>query len=131
MSKATQATVSRKNPYWMPKNRYYELKYFCLQFWDWQKQRAILDGLATKENRDPTEKEGIRRASLSDKIQMVMRCLDAATASVPEVYEDLLYGVTKGISYDTMSAKKVISVGREAYYNIYRLFFHVLDRTRK
>lgn len=27
--------LSRKNPYWIPRHRYYELKHFCLQFRDY------------------------------------------------------------------------------------------------
>lgn len=130
MSKATQATVSKKNPLWIPKNRYYELKYFCLQFWEWQKQRSALDGLATRENREPTEREAIKRAALSEKIEMVLNSIDAATKKHPEIYEDLLYGVTNGFSYDTMAARKVLPLSREVYYNIYRLFFYLLHRAR-
>lgn len=131
MCKATQAVVSKKNPYWMPKNRYYELKYFCFQFWDWQKQRSALDGLATRENREPTEREAIKRAALSHRIEMVMNAMDEATKKHPEIYEDLLYGVTRGYSYDSMSAKKVLPMSREAYYNIYRYFFYLLHCARE
>ena len=131
MSKATQAVVSKKSQYWMPKNRYYELKYFCFQFWDWQKQRSWLDGLATRENREPTEEEAIKRAALSHRIEMVMNAIDDSTKDHPEIYEDLLYGVTKGYSYDAMAAKKVLPLSREAYYNIYRLFFYLLGRARE
>lgn len=131
MCKATQAVVSKKNPYWMPKNRYYELKYFCFQFWDWQKQRSALDGLATRENREPTEREAIKRAALSHKIEMVMNCIEDATKDHPEIYEDLLYGVTKGYSYDSMATKKVLPLSRETYYNIYRLFFYLLHCSRE
>ena len=115
----------------MPKNRYYELKYFCFQFWDWQKQRSWLDGLATRENREPTEEEAIKRAALSHRIEMVMNAMDEATREHPEIYEDLLYGVTRGYSYDSMSAKKVLPMSREAYYNIYRFFFYLLHRARE
>lgn len=128
MSKVTQAAVSKKNPFWIPKNRYYELKYFCLQFWDWQKRRAQLDGLATRENREPTEFEAIERAELDEKIRKVMRC---ATLAANDYDGYLLDGVTKGYSYDTMAAKKVLPIGREAYYVLYRKFFWLLDGARK
>ena len=128
MSKATQAAVSKKNPFWLPKNRYYELKYFCLQFWDWQKRRAQLDGLATHENREPTEPEAIERAELDEKIRKVMSCAKLAAHEYDDI---LLTGVTKGQSYDTMSAKKVLPMSREAYYAIYRKFFWLLDGSRR
>lgn len=128
MSKATQAVVSKKNPFWLPKNRYYELKYFCLQFWDWQKRRAQLDGLATRENREPTESEAIERAELSEKIQKVMNCAKLAAHDLDSY---LLTGVTKGLSYDSMASREVLPVGRDAYYVIYRKFFWLLDGSRK
>lgn len=130
MGKATQSTLSKKNPYWIPKNRYYELKYFCLQYWEWQRRRAQLDGLATRENREPTEEEAFERAELDDKIKMVMRCIDSVTFD-KELYGALLKGVTKGLSYDTMAVRNVLPVGRECYYVLYRKFFWLLDSARK
>lgn len=128
MSKATQAVVSKKNPFWLPKYRYYELKYFCLQFWDWQKRRAQLDGIATRENREPTEWEAIERAELDEKIRKVMTAVRLAAHQ----YDDyLLTGVTKGVSYDTMAAKKVLPIARDKYYVLYRKFFWLLDAARK
>ena len=128
MANATQAMVTKKNPFWLPKNRYYELKYHCLQFWDWQKRRAQLDGIATKENREPTEWEAVERAELDEKIRRIMTAVRLAAHQ----YDDyLLTGVTKGLSYDTMAAKKVLPISRDAYYVMYRKFFWLLDAARK
>ena len=141
MCKATQSVVTKKNPFWIPKNRYYELKYYCLQFWDWERRRGQLDGLATRENRSPTESEAIERAELTDKITMVMTCLESVTQERDPVtgklainealYSILLTGITKGKSYDTMAASKVMPVSRDYYYMVYRRFFKVLDIARK
>lgn len=32
-----RAELSKKNPYHIPRYRYYELKYFCRQYDDWKK----------------------------------------------------------------------------------------------
>ena len=128
MGNATQTAVSKKNPFWIPKNRYYELKYFCLQFWDWQKRRAQLDGLATRENREPTEFEAIERAELDAKIRQVMNNARLAAHQYDDI---LLTGVTKGLSYDAMATKKVLPIARDAYYTIYRKFFYLLDGARR
>lgn len=37
--------LSKKNKYWIDKNRFYELKYFCLQYPLWKKAYEVLDGL--------------------------------------------------------------------------------------
>ena len=36
--------LSRKNPYFLPKYRYLELKNFCFQYNDWKRALARLDG---------------------------------------------------------------------------------------
>lgn len=36
--------LSKQNKYWIDKNRYYELKYFCLQYPLWKKEYEMLDG---------------------------------------------------------------------------------------
>lgn len=39
--------VSQKNPFWIGKHRYYELKHFCLQYPIWKRARSSLDGLSS------------------------------------------------------------------------------------
>lgn len=48
MGTTLRAELSEKNPYWMEKHRYYELKHFCLQYPIWKKAYAALDGTNTK-----------------------------------------------------------------------------------
>lgn len=138
MAKVTQSMVSKKNPFWIPKNRYYELKYFCFQFWDWQRRRLELDGIATKYNREPTESEALERYELQTRIDMVMNALVASTYKTTNTTEldmrlekIILDGVTKGYSYDYMSNRKIMPVGRDLYYVVYRKFFYHLDIARK
>ena len=38
--------LSKKNEYWLPKHRYYELKYFCLQYPYWKSVCNSIDGYA-------------------------------------------------------------------------------------
>ena len=37
--------LSKKNKYWIDKNRFYELKYFCLQYPLWKKTYEALEGI--------------------------------------------------------------------------------------
>ncbi|MBO7449408.1 MAG: hypothetical protein J6U54_03480 [Clostridiales bacterium] len=128
MGKVTQTELSKRSRFWIPKNRYYELKYFCLQYWDWQRRRAELDGIATRERREPTESEAIEKAELDAKIRDVLTTCETAGGFVSL---ELLTGVTKGLSYDVMNTRHLVPVGREAYYVIYRKFFWMLDHARK
>ena len=40
-----RSEISKKNPYWIPKHRYFELKHFCLQYPDWKIEYAALLGV--------------------------------------------------------------------------------------
>ena len=48
MGTTLRAELSEKNPYWIEKHRYYELKHFCLQYPIWKKAYTALDGTNTK-----------------------------------------------------------------------------------
>ena len=48
MSTTIRPELSEKNPYWIEKHRYYELKHFCLQYPIWKKARAALSGLSQR-----------------------------------------------------------------------------------
>ena len=45
-----RAELSKKNPYHIPRYRYYELKYFCRQYNDWKKALTLIDGWQTSPN---------------------------------------------------------------------------------
>lgn len=44
MGTTLRAELSEKNPYWIEKHRYYELKHFCLQYPIWKKMHSALNG---------------------------------------------------------------------------------------
>ena len=46
-----RAELSKKNPYHIPRYRYYELKYFCRQYDDWKKALTLIDGWQTPPSR--------------------------------------------------------------------------------
>ena len=41
MSTVIRAELSKNNPYYISKHRYYELKHFCLQYNEWKKAYAL------------------------------------------------------------------------------------------
>lgn len=81
MSTAIRPEISQKNPYWIPKHRYYELKHFVMQYPAWVAARKGLDFLHTptycvrvkKDAADPTMTGAELRAYYSDRIDMVDR----------------------------------------------------------
>mgnify|MGYP002575224840 CR=1 FL=1 len=75
--------LSQKNPYWIGKHRYYELKHFCLQSPIWKKARLALDGLSRRPadlqvfvscgqvKGDPTERCAQSRLFFAERMEMV------------------------------------------------------------
>lgn len=77
-----RAELSKKNPYHIPRYRYYELKYFCRQYNDWKKTLTLIDGWQTSPNdisgiikgcppESPTERIALSRVFYSSCIDIV------------------------------------------------------------
>ena len=87
MGTTIRPELSEKNPYWIEKHRYYELKHFCLQYPIWRKAYSLLDGYAnppkdlasfvvTSTLGDPTAKNApwLRHIILSEQIWFERGC---------------------------------------------------------
>ena len=84
MATTIRPELSEKNPDWIEKHRYYELKHFCLQYPIWRKAYSSLSGISGKPSDwamfivtstlgDPTAKVGIARAYYSERTDMIER----------------------------------------------------------
>ena len=49
MATTIRPELSEKNPYWIEKHRYYELKHFCLQYPIWRKAYASLNSFSSNQ----------------------------------------------------------------------------------
>lgn len=139
MANDIRPEVSQKNPYWIGKHRYYELKHFCLQYPIWKKAYQSLDALSRSSDAlqifvkggqmkgDPTERCAQSRIFFADRMEMVEQ---AAIGAEPELYAYLLRGVTEGLSYDTLKMRYGIPCCRDVYYAAYRRFFWLLSKRR-
>ena len=85
MGTTIRPELSEKNPYWIEKHRYYELKHFCLQYPIWRKAYSVLDGYAnppkdsasfviTSTLGDPTAKCAMAKTYYSERTDMVEGC---------------------------------------------------------
>lgn len=131
--------VSDKNPYWIERHRYYELKHFCLQYPIWKKVYLSLDGAnksstsfievsKSDSNGDPVAKIAEARIFYADRIEMVER---AARETDPQIGSYILKAVTEGLSYDILKVREAIPCGKDAYYELYRRFFWLLHKARR
>lgn len=132
-----KSELSKRNPYWINKHRYYELKHFCLQYPIWQKavkalstfpERYFGDTHVQIEFSDPTHRIAEQLAYYEDRIQMVDT---AAREASTDIFKELVVGVTQGVPYDYLRTKYSIPYCRDKYYDLYRKFFWILNRLRQ
>lgn len=139
MATVIRPYLSEKNKYWIDKHRHYELKHFCLQYPMWKKSYLALNNLGTSLSRleitssnnqpgDPTAKNAIQKAYYSERIELIEK---AAKEADDQLYPYILKAVTEGLSYTYLKARLEIPCGRDMYYDRYRRFFWLLNKTRK
>ena len=138
MGNVIRAEVSERNPYWIEKHRYYELKHFCLQYPVWKKNYGLLDGLsghsanfveviANSTVCDPTAKTGMLKSYFSKRMDMIEQ---TAERTDKELCRYILKGVTEGWSYDIIKSRLGIPCCKDTYYSLYRRFFWLLNKER-
>ena len=138
MGTTIRPELSVKNPYWIEKHRYYELKHFCMQYQIWKKNYKALSGIMSRPKEivqlgkmryvsNPTEKTAMLKLQYSRYIDLIER---TALKTDPELATYLIKGVTEGISYDLLKIKMDVPCSKDSYYLLYRKFFWLLDKAR-
>lgn len=136
----SEKQLSIKNPYHIPKNRYYELKYWCLQYMDWMIEKMNLDGYSAvctsvvkpdwnvRTLADPTGDYAIELARYSRNMQLIEDlCRDVDL----DLSDYLFANVTRGIPYEVLQTKYNIPCSRETFYNYRRKFFYELHKRHR
>lgn len=101
MSTVIRSKISKDNPFYISKNRYLELKNFCLQFDEW----SVTD-----------ERHNLILLTLSELDEWVQRYI--------------LEAVTKGKAFPYLKTVREIPCERDLYYKNYRKFFYNLSKRR-
>ena len=134
MSTTIRADISKDNPYYISKHRYYELKHFCLQYPEWKKKAAELIRIPGQsfekvqhDLSDPVAEAASRRDLYFHKMKLVEQC---AIEASPELYTYLLKCVTEGASFVYLKTYMDIPCGKDYFYGRYRLFFYLLSREK-
>ena len=138
MGTTIRPEVSKKNPYWIERHRYYELKHFCMQYPIWEKTYEAMNGLLgrpadltsfgkMKHISNPTERVGIMKAYYSERMDMIRKAAEKANGDLAEY---IVRGVTEGLSYDMLKIKMDIPCCKDVYYESYRRFFWILNKMR-
>ena len=119
MGTTIRAELSKKNPYWLEKHRYYELKHFCQQYPIWKQAYNSLGGLSSRQadlamcsNKynmsNPTERIAIIRSFYSERMGMIEKTAKETDLSLAEY---IVIGVTEGMSYDLLRVNYNIPCG--------------------
>lgn len=119
-----RTSISKKNPYWVPKHRFLELYHFSLQYKDWVKELTDTIYIPSDPEFDPTGETAVRLAKLSGYCELVKQCcIDADSA----LWRFIFMGVTESVSYETLRARYHIPCGKDYYYLRYRKYFWLLS----
>ena len=138
MSTVIRADISAKNPYWISRHRYYELKHFCLQYPEWKRELSNLSGIKNQAViasthfdsgtfSNPTADCAEKIMFLKDRIDMIER---TARNTAPDLAKYILKGATEGLSYTYLKSKLEIPCCKDKYYELYRKFFWLLSNAR-
>lgn len=129
--------LSKKNPYWIPKEKYYELLYFSRQYNTMRQEKRDLlrtypsigtsEYVMTSDISDPVIKAAVRAEDLTAKMKLIE---DTVMEAGPDIYKWLLIGVTTDYSYNYLAKKLNMPAGKDLYYDRYRKYFYYLSKKR-
>ena len=133
-----RAKISKKNPYWISKHRFYELKHYCLQYDEWRREKKDLESvLIANANRvklrigsewaDPTGNLAVRIHELDTRMQQIE---DIIVRIDPFLAKYMFVAVTKGMSYTYLKMQMNIPCSKEYYYKRYRQFWWTLSNEK-
>lgn len=137
MSTTIRAELSEKNPYWIEKHRYYELKHFCLQYPIWKRAYESIDGLAKRPldviifsngTGDPTVRAAEAMLFYSERMEMLEKI---ARETDPELGNYIFKGIINGVSFDLLNSQINVPCCKDRYYELYRRYFWLLNKARK
>lgn len=133
-----RADISKRNKWWISKDRYLELYHFCLQYNEWKKTYAELEQFGlnatsfinlTKKLQvsDPTSELAVKKAELSYKMKLVE---DSALLADDVLAPYIFKAVTEGLAFPALKTRYEIPCERDMYYDRFRKFFWLLSRSR-
>ena len=132
-----KAELSRKSPYWLNKYRYYELKYYCLQYPEWKRAYSMsypkpMNTMANstrikQDYKRSVEDLAIYRASLKRNIDLIDR---VASMTDAEISDYILMAVTENTPYKTLKLVYGLPCGPDMFYDRCRKFYRLLSQEK-
>ena len=131
--------ITKRSKYYISRHRYYELKHFCLQYFEWKREyQTLSDGLGAGLNAlnevviknsqsDLTSEKAVYLAELKSNMEIVETVANDADR---EIGGYIFKAVTEGISFTTLKTSYDIPCEKDMFYDRYRRFFWMLDKRR-
>lgn len=124
--------------YGISKNRYKELKAFCMQYEEKKNKiqygmnSTVQDGMprGSRSISSPVEKQAIENTTYLRDIRMIE---EAAVKTNPAIWKYILKSVTEDLSYEFIMYDKIqgrIPMGQTEFYAYRKLFYHYLDEIK-
>lgn len=124
--------------YGISKYRYNELYAFCRQYPEWKQK---LDDLESNirgieytgmpvyhSNADTTKNIAIKRAELSDKVDLIDNIAQEAS---PDLADYLIKNICYEMSYNYLTTVGGLACSQSAFFDHRRYFFWLLDKKKK
>ncbi len=134
MSTVIRAELSNKSKWHISKERYYELKHFCLQYPEWKKKLIDIQysNLASgvvidRRLSNPTEQRAIDREVYISNMSKVEK---ACRESDEDLADYILLSIAWGKSFTYLQTVKDIPCCKDVFYDRYRKAFWILDKIR-
>lgn len=136
MGTVIRPEISKKNQYYLPRHRYYELKHYCLQYPDFKRiYNNICDdipGGVIKVKTDDTVSKDDRKIAVRQRyLDQILLIEECCKLTDPVLGAYILKGTTQGLSYTYLRMHDNIPCGKDMYYDLYRKFFYILDLKKK
>ena len=127
--------MSKKNPYYISKNRKWELKYFCKQYREWKKALNDISfftippevKVTTSDLNSMAEKVAEKRDYYNERIGLIETCAKEAN---PDISKWIILAVTEDKNYESLRMVYNIPCHRAVYYTSLQRFFYILDKKR-
>lgn len=128
--------LSKKNKWWISKHSYYNAYHFAMKYGEWNDEYKLLENTLSSPGFEgtpggsgiskPTEDDGIKRAELRTKMQLVK---ETVIETDPDMYQWLFKAVTQeGITYNYLKQIMDIPFSRNTFYDRRRKFYYLLSK---
>lgn len=127
-----------QSKYGISKNRFWELYYWCLQYWEWKDElkyktntvgsMEITDMPTSRNSGDDTQQLAMRRVMLEQNCQLIEQ---TAIEADPDIYQYILKAVTgEDVTYRYLKMIMEIPCSHNTYYDRRRKFYWLLDKRK-